>query len=240
MSTLTPANDPTTFRNVAHRGPAFFPWHRGMLWEFEQELRKIDPSVSLPYWPFEQDASRASAGQIPQILTAAYFGSDGNRSQNNRVTDGPFASWNITRMVGRDPQGLPTLPSQADVNSVLQYTNYDSPPYNETSSGFRNAVEGWIGSNGQVSMHNRVHLYVGGSLGGNTNDNVALDPIFFLLHANVDRLWWQWQQMRGQNNYQPTSGGPAGHNLNDVMQILPERFTPANTLSTQSMGYTYQ
>lgn len=240
MNILTPANETGTFRNVAHRGPAFFPWHRGLLYEFEKELQRIDPTVTLPYWPFEQDASTANAGQIPRLFSAAYIGSDGNRSQNNRVTDGPFASWGLTRLLGRDPQGLPTLPTQADVNTVLQYNNYDSPPYDETSSGFRNAVEGWIGANGQVSMHNRVHEWVGGDTAGNSGQNVASDPVFWLLHANVDRLWWQWQRSHGQNNYQPTSGGPVGHNLNDVMQLLDERFTPAQTFSTQSLGYTYQ
>lgn len=241
MNTFTPPNDPSTFRNAAHRGPAFLPWHRGLVWEFEQELRKVDPTVSLPYWPFEQDASTANAGQIPRLFSAAYIGSDGNRNQSNRVTDGPFASWGIIRMIGRDPQGLPTLPTQAEVNTLLQYNNYDSAPYDESSSGFRNGIEGWIGTNGQVSGHNRVHLYVGGDMAVTfTGANSVNDPAFWLLHADIDRIWWEWQQAHGQNNYQPTSGGPTGHNLNDIMQLLPERFTPASTLSTQSMGYTYQ
>lgn len=239
MMTLTQPNDTTTQRNVAHRGPSFLAWHRAFLWEFEQELRKIDPTVTLPYWPFEQDASSANAGQLPRVFTAAYFGGDGNRTRNNIVTDGPFASWNITREIGRDPQGLPTLPTQADINTVMQNTVYDSPPYNETSSGFRNGMEGWIGSNGQWSTHNRVHGYIGGDMAGNTSTNIVNDPIFFLLHADLDKIWWQWQQTH-PNNYQPVSGGPAGHNLNDVMQFLPEGFTPASTMSTQTMGYTYQ
>ncbi|MGI8419237.1 MAG: tyrosinase family protein [Candidatus Levyibacteriota bacterium] len=240
MSTLTPTNETGTQRNVAHRGPAFLPWHRAFLWEFEQDLRKIDPTVTLPYWPFEQDASSASAGQLPKVFTAAYFGGDGNRSSNNLVTDGPFTSWNITREIGRDPQGMPTLSTQADINAMLQLTTYDGAPYDEQSSGFRNAIEGWVGNEGEWSGHNRVHAYIGGDMAGNTNQNIVNDPIFFLLHADVDRLWWQWQQQHGQNTYAPTSGGPIGHNLNDVMQDLPEGFTPAQTMSTQSMGYTYQ
>src|SRR3954453_11193761 len=34
----------------AHRAPAFFPWHREMLRQFELDLQKIDPNVTPPYW----------------------------------------------------------------------------------------------------------------------------------------------------------------------------------------------
>ncbi len=238
MMTLTQPNDPTTLRNVAHRGPSFLPWHRSITREFELALQSADPSVTLPYWPFEQE----TPGQLPRVFSAAYFGGDGNPSFGNRVIDGPFASWQITRMVGRDPEGQPTAPTQANVNALMQYTNYDSAPYNETSSGFRNGIEGWIGANGQWSMHNRIHAYVGGDMlpRDDMSTNVVNDPIFWLVHANIDRIWWQWQQTRGINNYQPVSGGPTGHNLNDRMQFLNSNTTPASNLDIRTMGYSYQ
>lgn len=239
MMTLTPTNDPTTQRNVAHRGPAFLPWHRAFIWEFEQELRRVDPTVTLPYWPFE----RETAGQLPRVFSAAYFGGDGNPTQGNRVTDGPFATWNITRLVGRQADGQPNLPTQADVNTVLGQTVYDTAPYSENSTGFRPAIEGWTGTpNAPWGMHNGVHAYIGGDMAAETMEiNVVNDPIFFLVHANIDRIWWQWEQIRGTNNYQPVNGGPTGHNLNDAMRFLPIAGTPADTLSAENdMGYTYR
>ncbi len=238
MMTLTQPNDPTTLRNVAHRGPSFLPWHRSITREFELALQSADPSVTLPYWPFEQE----TPGQLPRVFSAAYFGGDGNPAFGNRVIDGPFASWQITRMVGRDPEGQATAPTQANVNALMQYTNYDSAPYNETSSGFRNGIEGWIGPNGQWSMHNRIHAYVGGDMlpRDDMSTNVVNDPIFWLVHANIDRIWWQWQQTRGITNYQPASGGPTGHNLNDRMQFLNSNTTPASNLDIRTMGYSYQ
>lgn len=239
MMTLTPANDSTTQRNVAHRGPAFLPWHRAFIWEFEQELRRIDPTVSLPYWPFEEE----TAGQLPRVFSANYFGGDGNTAQSDRVTDGPFASWNIVRRIGRQQGGQQNLPTQANIAAIMNLTNYDSAPYSESSTGFRPAIEGWTGNaNAPWGVHNGVHAYIGGDMAAETMDvNVVNDPIFFLMHANVDRLWWQWQQTHGITNYQPVNGGPTGHNLNDVLQFLPEGGTPANTLDIQNdMGYTYQ
>lgn len=233
MMTETPMNDPTTDRNVAHRGPSFLPWHRAFIYEFEDQLRAIDPTITLPYWPFENETTG-----IPRVFSPGYFGSDGNRSQGDRVTDGPFASWNVIRRIGRDPDTQQTaLPSLANVNTVLQYTNYDTAPYIEQSIGFVMGMEGWIGINSPWGMHNRVHGYIGGDMG---TMEAANDPIFFLVHANIDRIWWNWQQMRGIRLYQPVSGGPLGHNLNDTMRFLLRTPSPANVLDIQNdMGYTY-
>ena len=53
----------------------------------------------------------------------------------------------------------------------------------------------------------------------------AKDPLFFLLHCNVDRLWAVWQRQNGRYNiadgdtYQPAplAGHRIGHNLGDTM-----------------------
>jgi Common central domain of tyrosinase len=34
------------------------------------------------------------------------------------------------------------------------------------------------------------------------------DPVFFLHHANVDRLCAKWQAQHGDPDYQPAAGGP--------------------------------
>lgn len=234
MMTETPPNDPTTDRNVAHRGPAFLAWHRAFIYEFEDELRSVDPTVTIPYWQFENE----TPGVLPRVFTTSYFGGDGNRTQGDRVIDGPFASWNIIRRIARDPDSRQTaLPSTADVNTAMQLTFYENSPWSEFANGFNVIMEGWIGNNAPYNLHNRVHGYIGGDM--NTM-GAANDPIFFLVHANIDRIWAQWQQRNGITNYQPTSGGPAGHNLNDIMRFLLRSATPANVLDSQrSMGYIY-
>ena len=50
----------------AHGAPGFLPWHRAYLLDLERELQAIDPSVSLPYWRFDQPA--------PNIFTREFLG----------------------------------------------------------------------------------------------------------------------------------------------------------------------
>lgn len=60
--------DPDGFVHATHRmhgqmyGPIglrrFLPWHRAYLIAFERELRKIDSSLSVPYWDWHEDGGR--------------------------------------------------------------------------------------------------------------------------------------------------------------------------------------
>lgn len=38
------------YAGLNHNSATFFPYHRKMLADFEEELMKVDPSVTLPYW----------------------------------------------------------------------------------------------------------------------------------------------------------------------------------------------
>lgn len=42
-----------------HRSSHFLPWHREFTLRFEAELKKVDPSVDLPYWDSSVDQSPA-------------------------------------------------------------------------------------------------------------------------------------------------------------------------------------
>ena len=215
-------------RNAAHRGPSFLPWHR----RFIQELESFLPSgVMVPYWPWEDDAADPDNAQV---WTATYLGTvDGS----GQVQDGPFAAWNpilynsftdsfftSSRPIERDlgPIGDGYLPTQAQVDQVLTYNNYDMYPYftNSATVGFRNRLEGFLEIAGDPTaalshMHNAVHIWVGGDMGPGTSPN---DPIFFLHHCNVDRIWAKWQEIRRaetgldyNNDYQPNTGIPRRH-----------------------------
>lgn len=139
--------------------------------------------------------------------------------RNFGVNVGPV--WNdATGMPERDPLTgdiltAPTpLPTKAEVQDALTVSQYDRDPWNDDAinlDSFRNILEGWWRG---PRLHNAVHQWVGASMGPGTSPN---DPIFFLHHCNVDRIWADWQTAHPGSDYEPQSGGPVGHNVTDAM-----------------------
>ena len=76
-------------------------------------------------------------------------------------------------------------------------------------------------------IHGGVHIWVGGTM---SDAGVSpADPVFWLHHANLDRLWWVWYN------------SPAGNHQNPVIagQISPWTYTEADTRNIISLGYDY-
>jgi hypothetical protein len=238
---------------AAHRGPAFFAWHRQFLKSFEDALQSVSNELlGLPYWDWSV-AKRDPAWPFGQD----FLGTDG-RASDGKVMDGMFAydtgHWplnvrtNLEQPYLRRQFGInvSSLPGYSDYWTTLAQTPYDKGPFWDmrSASGFRNMAEGWI-PGPEAGMHNRVHLYVGGSMLPMSSPN---DPVFWLHHCFVDKLWADWeakhQNDSGYQPYLPTAGANSGHNLNDSMAFdLPnmagKTVTPAQELSHRALGYRY-
>ncbi len=231
----------------AHDGPAFLPWHRALVRSFEVALQTINPSVTVPYWDFTVDNSTKSS-----LWSDAFLGGTGDPKDYYIVKTGPFrqGEWvpvfdgpELHRHLGGWLRI--NLPTPEDVAGALRVPRYDVPPYDPSSNvelSFRNYVAGWSHLSGEAEMHNRVHEWVAGSMMNQASPN---DPVFWLLHANIDRIWGQWQDLGGAEyeqdavgrEYQPVQGGPDGHNLYDVMPFVG--VTPADVLDYRALGYVY-
>lgn len=79
-------------------------------------------------------------------------------------------------------------------------------------------------------IHGSVHIWVGGTM---SDASVSpADPIFWLHHANLDRLWWQWYNSpQGNHQNPPLTGSDA------VMD--PWTYTEANVRNIATLGYKY-
>ncbi|MEV7440726.1 tyrosinase family protein [Streptomyces sp. NPDC056257] len=220
---------------VGHRSPSFLPWHRRFLLEFEAALQKVDANVSLPYWDWTVDRTSRSSLWAPDFLGGT------GRARDGQVLDGPFAystgKWNVNvRVDGRAylrrtlGEGTAQLPTKAEVDSVLAMPVYDAAPWNSSSSGFRNHLEGWRG----VNLHNRVHVWVGGQMSTGVSPN---DPVFWMHHAFIDKLWADWQARHPQSTYLPAAGTANVVDLNDTMRPWND-VTPADMLDHRKF-YTF-
>ena len=191
-----------------HGGPHFLPWHRAYLLDLERGLQAIDPSVSMHYWRFDQPAPKVFTklfmGETKRLPTTADFVllAPGN----------PLVAW----VTDSDPgilraslfntkteaaPGLPGFELLDQAQTLALGTNYPA---------FR-AMES--------TPHGAAHV----SFNGWISDipTAPKDPLFFMLHANVDRLWalWQWMNQRTNpddpNTY--TGQNRDGRRVNDTM-----------------------
>lgn len=228
--------------NAAHMGPAFLPWHRKFIWDFEKDLQAAigDPTFGLPYYDWTDGLGTSSPIWGTDLLGGAGNPVSGNfsplRWQTVDAQGNPTSG--LVRTLGtqsRFPIG--PLPTLRDVQRLMYRSVYDRQPYNDQATGpMRNALEGFD----PPGMHNRVHGWVGGQM-----SHVPIssnDPAFFLHHCNVDRIWAQWQITYPRSPYEPVSGGPTGHNLHDPMYPWNEAadiVRPINMLSVPALGYSY-
>jgi tyrosinase len=232
------------FSVTYHGRPSFLPWHRQFIRQFELQLVALDSSITLPYWDWTVDQDWPSV-----LWSDSFMGSNGTTSED-QVTTGPFQYYGGNGWVCRDTtrpflrrrfgaNGL-TLPTAQNVRDCLQQTPYDTDPYDMTSPGFRSYLEGGTGP----GIHNAVHAWVG----GNMNDMFTSpnDPVFFLHHTNVDRIWAIWQEKSG-NAYLPPDSAPGnllGQRLNDLMkpwdgQDSRHQVKISDVLDHKALGYIY-
>ncbi|MFF3764139.1 tyrosinase family protein [Streptomyces sp. NPDC001922] len=229
-------SDTDNGERTGHRSPSFLPWHRRFLLQFEEALQSVNSSVMLPYWDWTVDRTPRSS-----LWADDFLGGDG-RSGDGRVTSGPFAfgggNWPMNiRVDGRTflrrslGAGVRELPTRAEVDRVLAMTTYDAAPWNSGSDGFRNAVEGWRGPN----LHNRVHVWIGGQMTTGASPN---DPVFWLHHCFIDKLWADWQKLHPNTGYVPTTRTTNVVSLRDTMKPWND-VTPADMLD-HTKFYTYK
>ena len=195
----------STAGDEAHMQPAFLTWHRAFLLLVERELQKIDPSVALHYWNWD--------GAAPKIFAQNFMGAPGTGgfiaepvfSLTNPLlgwdTDLPFNGGELRRNVDdhtRDPAGaMKPLDDPVSSSLVDSFTNFGLTTDDFFSvNSFSDDVE--------RASHNTGHGWPCGS-GHLTNPNrSAADPIFFLLHSQIDREWAYWQNA---NNRQGVVNG---------------------------------
>lgn len=239
--------DGDTGLRAAHMTPSFLPWHRILLLEFEKALRRIDESVTVPYWDWTKNRGTRTTPWTADLLGGTGRGSD------RRVTSGPFsvdAGWILEETVtdadflmrdlGRPSRPI-SLPTARDVEWALAEPVYDRSPWNSLSSGFRNKLEGWGPGDGSASWlnHNRVHRWIGGTMVGGASVN---DPAFWLHHAFVDLQWTRWQRRHPRSHYLPEH--PPGRDDRNYGRIIarhermpPWDLTPAET---ENVGRVYR
>ena len=229
-----PADDPRNWRNQAliHMNfcphslgmlaPDFPHWHRHYITNFELICGAVvgDPTFALPYWNWS-----AEQGRIPNQF---YDLNDLDVVDLQDPSNASSPKWGAVSTVGT--RNLPKgrgLQDDAQLGGSFIKPAIDAIQTLPTYSLYYRRLEG--------SPHNNTHNIVGGANGHMAAFMSPLDPIFWLHHCNVDRLWAQWQD--AGNTTPPLSGVYSGQFVDANKQ--PVAATSANAVNIADFSYTY-
>ena len=226
-------------QNAAHGGPIFLPWHRHYMLVLEQWLQNVldDKEFGLPYWDWATDGGLQTMDQSQTDLwTSTILGEARGEVVSGRVGQMRVRLWenpmtgtlesieprSIRRQAGENQLGngvFSSLPTRASVDVALQEPEYDVPDWGQAVVAHRARLEGWVPSSTGllVDLHNLVHVWIGGDMSPGTSPN---DPVFFLNHCNVDRIWEAWQADKGRVYSPPSGTGPHRHQIDSEMFTL--------------------
>jgi tyrosinase len=237
------------WKQCQHGSWYFLPWHRGYLLAFEANIRAEvialhgPPDWALPYWNY----FKPNESQLPPAFST--------KSWPDGPDDNPLF---VPQRYGPNNDGNVYVPlNQVNLNAMgdpdfTGVASGGSPGFGGVDTGFEHAgsVHGGI----ETQPHDWVHGLVGGSNPQNSKlpglmsdpDTAGLDPIFWLHHGNIDRLWEVWRQ-NPPTDVNPADPkwvkGPGSVGERIFSMPMPDGtswdYTPADMVDLAKLGYTY-
>jgi tyrosinase len=192
----TDTSDPL-WSTCQHGSWYFLPWHRMYLLAFEHIVQHVlgDPDWSLPYW-FSIDPDERRTAALPPAFREARPGNDlfttersAAMNQGDSIHDVNIFGIALEQAV-IDALDTATFSSDTGI-ATFGGGERATPLFNGPERGLLEDVP-----------HGFVHSFVGDDFDENGNQvgrgwmgsfvTAGLDPIFWLHHANIDRLWQVW------------------------------------------------
>lgn len=219
-----------------HQSWYFIPWHRGYLIALEAHIRAAVVSLggpedwALPYWNY--------FGPNDEYKMPPAFAQP-------TLPDGTNNPLFVKARYGPQDDGDIYITSQVTAKCQTEpvYTNsYGGPRI--TSFWHGGGTSGLL----EANPHNLVHVDVGGDgepFGLMSDPGTAgLDPIFYLHHCNIDRMWAAWNQVGHANPSDPAwLQGPAAHGDRAFAMPLPSGepwlYTPGDMTRLEALDFRY-
>jgi tyrosinase len=178
---------PRVWRTCSHFGYTehFLTWHRMYLYFFERTVEKVvGKPFALPYWTY------AKNNDGRRLLPPEF--------QHPKIGTKPNPLYFRERNEDFVNDGLNTAEEASHRSAFAERTLLSS----HSRSGFSSQLED--------TPHGSIHSAVGTTLGMGSFAMAARDPIFWVHHANIDRLWESWR-----------NPGPDGNSAHDAVAGSP-------------------
>jgi len=158
----------------------FLIWHRLYIYNFEKIIRSIshDESFALPYWAYT-DTTNVTANRTLNAMLRNPKSSLYTASRFKDLNNGAPLSGDIIPALD-----LTKLNQNTDL--YLYSKQIDAAPHG--------AMHDYIGAgnNANYMIYNEIYQKVyNGGLMANV-PSAGFDPVFWLHHSNIDRIWQQW------------------------------------------------
>jgi len=237
------------WKQCQHGSWYFLPWHRGYLLAFEANIRDAvvkaggPANWALPYWNYFKPGQNALP---PAFASQDWPDGQGNNPLFVPQRYGPNSDGNV--FVPSDQVNLDAM-TDPDFTGV---TSGGSRGFGGVDTGFEHG--GQFHGGIETQPHDWVHGLVGGGDPANPQmpglmsdpDTAGLDPIFWLHHSNIDRLWEVWRQ-NPPTDVNPTDpnwiNGPGSLGQRIFSMPMPDGnawdFTPGDVVDLAKLGYQY-
>ncbi|KAK8012188.1 hypothetical protein PG989_000448 [Apiospora arundinis] len=189
----------THLNDKIHYVASFLPWHRYFTHIYEKQLNACGYKGPMVYWDWTLDSADAAASDFWDPVNGV-GGNGGDKVET--TSDG--RSWNC--LVDGPFKDIRPAYSKIEYNPhCLSRDFYDgvARPGTLRASGYTPAVINEMNALPDFKQfefrlenipHGSIHSGVGGQRGDLGPSSSPNDPIFFMHHAQVDRLWALWQQ----------------------------------------------
>jgi tyrosinase len=225
-----PASDPRNWTRFAdihrfcpHGNWYFLPWHRAYILAFERICRQLSGKrdFALPYWDWTADP------RFPAAFTA------GNPRSNplNHLRSGVAAGFRLTD----DMVGMAVISRIMNAPDFEAFGNTRPRGQDSTAASWQR--RGGSATELEFNPHNSVHQAVGGDMA--IVPLASRDPLFFLHHANVDRLWNVWNRRGNANSPDPLWRGFAFNRNFIGPDASPWNVSVGELGSPAALGYRY-
>ncbi|KAJ7917199.1 Di-copper centre-containing protein, partial [Mycena leptocephala] len=213
-------------RQQIHFTGLFLPWHRWFVAVYESALKsRCGFRGTSPYWNWVEDSKDVFGSvMFKDSNPVSGLGGWGDPSNDVRVPDGAFSNKSSFRLTYPSPHTLRrNWTMQPFLNFPLAGFMTDADEHLDANATFTPAqrdklVNGFVGDfvgfqkyfEGFNGSHGAVHLMMGGDLGGTCPGDApagcvggptfsANEPLFWMHHAMVDKMWYDWQNKHPSN-----------------------------------------
>ena len=186
------------FTCCLHGMPVFPHWHRLYLALVENELLSRGSCISVPYWDWVEPFDVLP----PLINDLTYY-----NPKTDKTSPNPFLKGKISF---EEKETNRELSSELFGNRYL----YDHALFALEQTDFCEFEIHF------EVLHNTIHSWIGGSqkYSMSSLDYAAYDPVFFLHHSTVDRLWAIWQEIQRYRKLEYNTATCAKNYLNKAMR----------------------